>query len=128
MKPENKFEFKHLEAFPHELMAVDPFVAIVFYWFVAYAKSNGLPVCVTRIFQYVEGATGVHPDGRGIDISSRGWPDLHIARVVSKLNKLFPQWGTSPDGKNLRVIIHHKTEDGVYHFHLQVRRGLKLED
>lgn len=122
------YAFKTLEAYPQEMQMVDPFLAIVFHSFVSYAFTYKQPVRVTRIFQKVEGESGCHQDGRGIDVSDKGWDTVHIHRVLKKLNVFYPTWGTSSNGKNNRVIIHHKTDTGVMHFHLQVRRGLKFEE
>lgn len=124
------FTFKHKNAFPTELQDIDPFLGIVFYAFVSYAKENDLPVNITRVFAPVEKESGIHQDGRGIDISSRGWTSYHILKVVDNLNKSFNGWGTSPDGKNTRVIIHHVSKyipGARVHFHLQVRRYLTFE-
>jgi len=123
---ENKFEFKHLNAYPNEMLAIAPFLGIVFYTFVSYAKLHDLPVVVTRIFAPVIGESGVHTDGRGMDVSHNGWTKFHISRVTKKINEMYPHWGTSSTGLNTRVLVYHKVDGGTYHFHLQVRRGLKF--
>ena len=125
---------KEGEAEYKELIYMNPFLAIVFNYLVAYGLENDLPIVVTSIGKPAPGRIENSPHNpdpvhgiRAIDISTRHWSDLHIHRIRKKINIMYRDWGTAPMGKPPQTIIYHDAGTGK-HLHVQVRRGIKLTD
>ena len=79
----------------------------------------GVNPMVTRILEKVEGSSGVHEAGRGIDfrdehdgkfIFEADW----IGSICHVINVRFPR------DDDYKVLMHHSFNDGPYHFHMQI--------
>ena len=86
---------------------------------IAYYKKD--PV-VTRVLEKVEGSSGVHEAGRGIDFryahGSETFVSEHDAQfLVSEMNRKFPR----TDSKKCMIL--HSFGGGPMHFHLQLQAG-----
>ena len=116
-----------------EMTYINPFLGIVFNYFCAYAKEHDLPVVITSISRPAPGRIPNSPHNpdpehgvRAVDISSRHWSELHIHRIRRKINKVYRDWGTAPYGKPPQALVYHDAGTGP-HFHLQVKRNIKLD-
>lgn len=109
------------------LMQINPVLGLIFFYFVGYAVNNNLPVKVTSIIDNFPRSSRTHREGRAIDISSRGWTDFHINRIVYRINSMYRDFGTAPPNKVKQAIIHHNAGHGD-HFHIQVNRYAKVEE
>jgi len=120
-------QFKDGHASFSELLTVEPILNHIFFYFCHYAKEYHLPIRVTSIRGDAIGRKSTtHKEGRAIDISTRGWDVLHCNRIASKLNMKFSKnIGTSPVGGTERVCV-YGDEQHLDHFHLQVKRNVKL--
>ena len=112
----------------NDMKKIHPCLAIVFYEFVLYCTTHGLPCKVSSITDNAPGRkSNTHATGRAIDISGRAhWKDdsFHRNRIIFHLNKKYGKaWGTSKDGKDPKVIIWHDAGTGP-HFHMQCKRSL----
>jgi len=111
----------------NDLMEINPILGIIFFYFIGYARNHNLPVKVTSIIDNHPRKTSTHIEGRAIDISARGWSDLHISRIVYKINSTYRDYGTGPVNKIKQAIVFHDAGSGK-HFHLQVNKLATLED
>ena len=128
------WDVKKGEAEYKELIYMNPFLAIVFNYLVAYALEHDLPIVVTSIGKPAPGRIENSPHNpdpvhgiRAIDISVRHWTELHINRAKKKINIMYRDWGTGPLGKPSQAFLYHDAGTGN-HIHLQVRRNIKLND
>lgn len=123
----NNFQYK-AGVNPADLGELHPAMYILIGEAALYATLFGLPLVFTSIMDTVPGRISkTHEDGRGVDLSVRGWGDLHPYRFAKYLNdKYAEELGTAPAGKPLKVIpdIDHGT---ARHLHLQVRVNANLE-
>lgn len=111
-----------------DMKMLEPILFYVFASLCVYAKEYNLPVKITSMFDEVDGRiTETHRDGRALDISSRGWPEDRIKDACNQINKKHSDIGafSKKDGVP-RACVYHKIEDGVFHFHLQVRKNYGL--
>lgn len=103
-----------------ELDAVTPLMREVVEAFAIYSWSKfNTPAVITRIFEPVEGESGVHQTGRAVDLrfehAGRTLYSLGDAmELVAYINSRFPR----TDG--FRTAILHSFNGGPKHFHLQV--------
>lgn len=67
--------------------------------------------------------SNTHPEGRGVDISARGWNSKQVQNVIEYMQENVGHLGAYSlrTGKQ-NVIIYHDAGLGK-HFHLQVHRG-----
>lgn len=87
------------------------------------SKKHKITATVTRVLERIDGSSGVHEAGRGVDfrnevIAKNGSVFLYDSKtsktIVDELNTLYPR----TDGK--KVCIHHSFNGGAYHFHIQI--------
>ena len=117
---------KHGHVDCKEMTFINPFLGMVFYYFVAYAVENDLPVRVTSITGDAVGRMSTtHSSGRAIDLGIIGWNTKHLKALQRDMNKLYMNWGTAPVGKPPQVFV-WGDEAHEDHVHLQVRRYIKL--
>lgn len=117
---------------PTDMHGLDPKLLIIWGHFLMFANRNNLPVEVTNIshkFRFSKSST--HPEGRAIDISSRGWQQTDIDNVIEYVEKVAGHYGAySIRDHRQRPVIHHELfQDGVSmgaHFHLQCHRGIQI--
>lgn len=122
------FEIKEADVSLKEFQKLNPALAIVFNYFLMYADLYGLPVVVTSISEKVVGRKSrTHEEFRAIDISAKNWSEVHARRITHRLNSVYKNWGTAPVDRPKRVAVFHDAGSGN-HFHLQIRRNIKLED
>lgn len=81
--------------------------------------TYGRRVVCTRVLERVDGSSGVHEAGRGVDFRNEYGGSLQFSKkeaaaICEAVNRKFPR----RDGK--LVAIHHSFEDGPRHFHLQI--------
>jgi len=122
------------EIAPSDICRVCPYVRIVLSYVEAYAIDNDINdgvVTVTSIMS--DRDSGIHEDGRAVDISIKGdWTSFHCNRLKHQLNKKFgAEWGTKPSELDVppRVLVYDRTladgsKDHLDHLHLQVRRNI----
>lgn len=120
-------KFKENEAHENELLKVEPILMHVFYYFVKCANECNLPILITSITGDAIGRTSTtHSEGRAIDIATRGFSKLECERIKYELNSKFSKnFGTSPVGGTKRVCVYGDSKH-LDHFHLQIRRNIKL--
>lgn len=105
-----------------EFMDLSPLMFIVFGHFLLFAQQRNLPVTVTNITNKFDvSISNTHPEGRAIDISTRGWTEQEITSCLFYLDSKVGHLGaySSRSGKQ-HVAIHHDSGLGP-HFHLQVK-------
>ena len=111
-----------------DLTIMEPRLGILFYELLTYAKAYALSCVITSLYSdRQEDKAGPHKDGRGLDVSCRGWTGLLINRVKHYLNRKYGvEWGTRPVDQEIppRVCVVHDTGSGL-HFHLQVRSDIQ---
>lgn len=84
-----------------------------------FREETGLePVC-TRVFDPVEGESGVHRDRRAFDCrdehaGARLTTDAQAKKIVDRMNAIYPR----SDGKP--TCLHHSFSGGPLHFHVQI--------
>ncbi len=116
------------ERLKDELYKADTSVQLMAVWFEQLCLGHfGIEPTVTRVFDNIKGATGVHPAGRAVDIRSQYWGadgKLHevftpeqVKFLVSEMNRKFP------GGDKYPSCLHHSFAGGPYHFHLQRTLG-----
>jgi len=86
---------------------------------VAYYKKE--PV-ITRVREKVEGSSGVHEAGRGIDFRYEHGDEIFVSEhdaqfLVSEMNRKF----TRTDSRKTMML--HSFNGGPKHFHLQLQAG-----
>jgi hypothetical protein len=120
-----QFSLKKPDVEMHELPYLQPELWIIIGAFLVYARNHNLPVVFTSAFEKAAGRISkTHEEGRAIDVSVGGWTATHIERVCFHINKTYgADFGTSPSGMDLKVIVFHKVEGSKEHFHIQVRRA-----
>jgi len=74
---------------------------------------------ITRVLAAIEGATGVHPSGRALDIrdefcGEHTYTEAQRTALLDAVNKQYPR----PDKYD--TLIHHKFKDQPAHFHMQI--------
>lgn len=74
---------------------------------------------ITRVLAAIEGATGVHPAGRALDIrdefcGEHTYTEAQRTALLDTVNKQYPR----PDKYD--TLIHHKFKDQPAHFHMQI--------
>ncbi len=94
--------------------------------FETFSLYYGITPFVTRVRESVDGDSGVHEVGRGIDYRDqyaspgavapmRLYSPEQVADIVRLINERFPR----TDGKP--TCLHHSFKGFPYHFHLQIR-------
>lgn len=121
------------EVLVEDLLYISPHLGIILYTACAYAQEYNLPIVITSIWS--DRKDGCHADRRGVDLSLRGWSELHYLRLEKYLNKLYGvKWGTKAIGSKepTRVALVHESKDShgnpimvknqpLMHLHLQCR-------
>ena len=79
---------------------------------------------VTRVWDKVEGATGIHQDKRAIDFRNqygdvRLYTDMQVKHILELMNEAWKRNDGFP------TLIHHSFNHGPYHFHLQIAESVK---
>ena len=88
-----------------------------------FAYDNNLPF---RITSYKESAKdrlfNTHRQGRAIDLSTKGWPELKIKELCKKMNvKFYDTAAISYHTRKPTACVYHKTKHGAYHLHIQTK-------
>lgn len=112
-----------------DFYAVNPYLFKIFTSFLIYCTENRLPCVITSIREEARGrVTNTHASGRAFDASSRGWSELHIHRLIKKINEEYKSIGaiSKSDGES-RAVVYHMVEGNAFHFHFQVRPNILME-
>lgn len=92
-------------------------------YFAQLSANNGVIAFVTRITDPVKDDSGVHEQGRAMDLrneyiigQSKRWlyPQETVEEIVNAINTKYPR----DDGHY--TCIHHAFEGGPYHWHIQI--------
>lgn len=107
----------------NDFMFLHPYLVLIYANLCVYAYNNTLPIVVSSMIDKAPGRKSqTHKEGRAIDLSVHGWPDLKIKEITKKLNREFKHLAAiSASDKKPRAVVVHDSGSGV-HFHLQVRR------
>ena len=107
-----------------DLQKISPALLIIFTRVVLYCSEHNLPLKITSIIsdrEHIKNQTAVHKTGRGLDISLKGFGDLHKVRLPYLLNKWYSDIAaiSKSDGVKRAAIVH----DVGYgeHLHIQVK-------
>ena len=105
----------------NDLMFISPHVFAMLSTVALYCTEFNLPLTITSLKEEVKGrVSNTHRDGRAMDISVKGWPDLHIYRLKRILNRDFKEVAAiSASDNKPRAAIVHAIEGNALHFHLQ---------
>ena len=119
-------EFKH-ESLKAELLYSPSLLYLIVEHFEAICVYLRKPVVITRVWEEVQGSSGVHEAHRAVDIR-----DEHDGKflfstqekdmIVGHMNRIYPR----SDGK--KVCIWHSFNGGPFHFHIQIPADLKKID
>lgn len=111
--PNLEFELKHS---PQSLIDVAEY-------FDELCEDLGISPVVTRVWEKIDGSSGVHEAHRAIDfrdetihngVSQFTFTKHQREKIIEMINKKFPRY----DGKP--TAIHHSFNGAPHHFHLQV--------
>lgn len=106
--------FLDLKRVHHNLWPIIAFV-------IAYAKHFKLPMTITSIMDAASGRQSLtHETGRAVDLSVKGWTELHILSLQNKINKKFKHIAAISKDGTPRACVYHKVEGSAFHFHIQV--------
>lgn len=88
------------------------------YDFISLSELFGIEPVVTRVTDSVDGSSGVHEAGRGVDfrdefLGLRKYSDAQASLICAFLNLKYQR----KDGK--KTCIHHTFGAGPLHFHIQ---------
>ena len=82
-------------------------------------KEFNIKPVITRLWDPVEGESGVHPDKRGCDIrDENGGQFMFTISQANDLQYFINEKWKRNDG--FRTCIHHGFQGGPKHFHLQI--------
>ena len=108
-----------------DFMMLHPNLLIIIATVLTYANENDLDVEFTSIIsdrENVEAKSKTHEDGRAIDMSTKGWNDFHISRIISLLeDKHSDIAAISASDLQPRPAVYHNYNNQGDHLHLQVR-------
>ena len=111
-----------------ELQQVRPDMLLVLAYFSMFCWKNRLHCVVTSVFEEViERASDTHKEGRGVDVSVRGFGPKDISDCIDYLNENVGHLGAYSFSDNQqRVAIYHNIGFGN-HIHLQVAKNPTME-
>ena len=112
-----------------DLKDLQPAMWVLFTSALLYCKEHNILLVITSINsdrKNINSVSTTHEEGRAVDISTNGWPDLHINRLCYRLNRDHGDIAAI-SAKDLipRAAIYHNSGYGA-HIHLQVRPGVSL--
>lgn len=96
-----------------------PMLKVLAWQFEKISLTFGIDPVVTRVISKIQGDSGVHSMGFGIDFRNQH-NDTFLynldqqVEILKYINELFPR----SDGK--KTLIHHSFNGGLYHWHAQV--------
>lgn len=88
------------------------------------ASFLGKDITITRVYDPVEGESGVHLDKRAFDVRNefegvKTFSDDEVGLLLEYINDNWPR----NDG--LQTMIHHKFQGGPWHLHVQIPLSTK---
>jgi hypothetical protein len=109
-----------------DFLQMHPSLYAIISFVLGYCQTHQLPCLITSLMDEAEGRVSrTHQEGRAFDVSTRGWSEFHIHRLVKMTNDKFKDIGAVSNVDLVpRAAIYHKVDGGDYHFHFQVRPEL----
>ena len=123
----NSFDIKEPDVKLKEIQKMQWPLAMMMNYFIGYAELHSLPVVLTSVNERAKGRTSrTHEEYRAVDISTRHWSVEHCTRIQRKMNEVYRQWATGPVDGIKRVLI-YGDENHLDHFHMQIKRNIKID-
>ena len=111
-----------------DLQMIRPDLLIVLSHLSWWCFNNNLPCRITSIMDDTPlRITRTHAEGRGVDISTKGFGPKDISDLINYLEKRVGHLGAYSKSDNIqRVAIYHDAGSG-HHLHLQVSKKINEE-
>ena len=109
----------------NDLKELTPAMWVLFTSALLYCEEHNILLIISSINsdrKNINSASKTHEEFRAIDISTKGWPALHINRLVYRLCRDHNDIAAISSRDNIaRAAIYHDSGYGK-HIHMQVRR------